>query len=56
MKVVPAERVLASVVGSEIEGSEVTNDGLHVFLSDGRTLVFAGDFVIAVVNTERTIQ
>ncbi len=56
MKVVTAERVLASVVGSEIEGSELTDEGLSVFLSDGRTLVFAGDFVIAVVNTERTIQ
>jgi hypothetical protein len=56
VKVVPAERVLASVEGSEIEGSELDEDTLSIFLSDGRTLVFAGEFAIAVVNTRRTLQ
>ena len=57
MKVVRPEKVLASVADCIIEGGEVPEEGvLHLILDDGRTLVFAGDFAIAVIRTPRTIQ
>lgn len=55
MKVVRAETVLDSVAECVIEGHELPEEGiLHLLLDDGRTLVFAGDFAIAVIR--RTLQ
>ncbi len=57
MKLTKPEKVLASVTDCIIESSELPEEGvLHLILDDGRTLVFAGDFAIAVIRTPRTIQ
>lgn len=57
MKVTSPERVLASVTDCIIESSDLPEEGvLHLILDDGRTLVFAGDFAIAVIRTPRTVQ
>lgn len=45
--------LMAHVVGLSIVAGEVTEDGMHLRLSNGRFLVCMGEFVVAVVETEK---
>ena len=42
--------VMSSIVGRSIQQYWITPEGLHFNLDDGRVVVFAGNFVVAVVH------
>lgn len=48
MENVEPSEVLETLKGSVIEGGEETDDGLHLYLSDGRILLFVGEFTVFV--------
>ena len=51
------EEVMEHLSGAVIDSGERTDDGMHVFLKDGRVLVFMGDFVMGVlVADKRNLQ
>ena len=51
------EEVMSFLAGSVIESGARTEDGMHVYLADGRVLVFIGDFVMGVlVADKRNLQ
>ena len=43
---------MASIQGFRIDGGEVTSDGMHMYLSDGRILVISGNFMVGVLTPE----
>lgn len=48
---------MEALQGSRITGGERTDDGLHIYLDDGRLLVFAGEFVLYVgIPAKGTLQ
>jgi hypothetical protein len=51
MKVVAAEDILDQLQGAQVVSCFVEDEeGLHVVFQDGRTLVIAGQFVIAIIK------
>lgn len=51
------EEVMEHLSGSKISGGARTDEGMHVYLDDGRVLVFVGDFVMGVmVLDQRSLQ
>ena len=44
------------LAGSEISGGERTDEGMHVYLKDGRVLVFIGDFVMGVLVADKRVM
>lgn len=51
------EEVMEVLSGSVIDSGARTDDGMHVYLKDGRVLVFIGDFVMGVmVADKRNLQ
>ena len=46
--VVTPSDVFKSLSDGLIVGGEVTDEGMHLYLQDGRVLIFAGDFVVYV--------
>ena len=51
------EEVMEHLKGAVIESGERTDEGMHVYLKDGRVLVFIGDFVMGVlVADKRNLQ
>lgn len=51
--VVPHERILEQVEGATIASCYVEDeDGLHLCLTDGRILIFVGQFCIGLVSGE----
>ena len=55
-KVVDAEEVLNKAVGRQIEDWNLDDEGLVIELSDGSSLVFYGQFAIAVLGQEDSLQ
>ena len=51
-----ADEVLDSLKSGVIEGGNLTEDGLHIFLEDGRVVVFYGSFILGVVRPDRTLN
>lgn len=46
-----------SITGRTISGGNVTDDGVHFFLDDGRVVIMTGAFLVFVGNLEkRTLQ
>lgn len=57
MEISTVEEVIRELSGTQIISGERTDDGMHVYLSDGRIMVFIGDFVMAVmVADKRNLQ
>lgn len=51
------EEVMQHLSGSVIDSGARTDEGMHVYLKDGRILVFVGDFVMGVmVADKRNLQ
>lgn len=51
------EEVMEHLSGSVIDSGERTDEVMHVYLKDGRVLVFIGDFVMGVlVADKRNLQ
>lgn len=50
------EEVMEYLAGSEISGGERTDEGMHVYLKDGRVLVFIGDFVMGVLVADKRVM
>ena len=51
------EEVMEHLSGAVIDSGERTDEGMHVYLKDGRVLVFIGDFVMGVlVADKRNLQ
>ena len=49
-----AEQVIASTLGHEIVGGQVTEDGVHLQLDDGRFIVVTGRFIMGICGDEVT--
>lgn len=57
MELSTVDEVMEHLSGSIISGGEVTDEGMHIHLKDGRILVFIGEFVMGVmVLDKRQIQ
>jgi hypothetical protein len=52
------DRVIAGVTGRTIVGGEIDvgAGGFHLQLDDGRCIIFTGMFVVAIVETGKTLQ
>jgi hypothetical protein len=51
------DEVMQHLQGAVIDSGERTDEGMHVYLKDGRVLVFIGDFVMGVlVADKRNLQ
>lgn len=44
--------VMDGILGHVIDRYQVTPEGMHFFLDDGRIVLFAGTFIIAVYTAE----
>lgn len=55
-ELVTVEEVMTFLSGSVIESGERTDDGMHVYLKDGRVLVFIGDFVMGVLVADKRVM
>lgn len=53
MELSTVEDVMEHLSGSRISGGERTDEGMHVFLDDGRILVFVGEFAMAVMIADK---
>lgn len=51
-----ADEVLNSLKAGVIEGGSLTDEGLHIFLEDGRVVIFYGQFILGVVRPDRTLN
>lgn len=47
------EEVMEYLAGSVIESGARTEEGMHVYLKDGRILVFIGDFMMGVMIADK---
>lgn len=47
------EEVMQHLSGSVIDSGARTDQGMHVYLKDGRVLVFVGDFVMGVLIADK---
>ena len=57
MELSTVDEVMEHLEGSVISGGEVTEEGMHINLKDGRILVFVGEFVMGVmVLDKRNLQ
>ena len=54
MELNTVEEVMEHLSGSVISSVERTDDGMHVHLSDGRVLVFVGEFVMGVMVLDKS--
>ena len=50
------EEVMQHLSGAVIDSGERTDDGMHVYLKDGRVLVFIGDFVMGVLVADKRVM
>lgn len=51
--IMSATALVRGLAGLRILGGEECEDGLHMELDDGRTLIFTGKFVIATYRAEK---
>lgn len=52
LETVEFDAILEQAKGHAISGGEVTHDGLHFTLDDGKTIIISGEFVIAIYRVE----
>jgi len=45
--------MLDAITGRVIVGGELTDDGMHINLDDGRILIFDGDFIVGLAQINR---
>jgi hypothetical protein len=50
------EEVMQHLSGAVIDSGERTDEGMHVYLKDGRVLVFIGDFVMGVLVADKRVM
>ena len=50
------EEVMEHLSGAVIDSGERTDEGMHVYLKDGRILVFMGDFVMGVLVADKRVM
>ena len=50
------EDVMQHLSGAVIDSGERTDEGMHVYLKDGRVLVFIGDFVMGVLVADKRVM
>lgn len=50
-----AQAILQSMLGRAITNYHMGEDGLHFELEDGRTVIFAGVFVIGVMEADEQV-
>lgn len=51
------DRLIEHATGRVIVGGDVGEGGLHLYLDDGRMLIFTGMFITALMDIEkRTLQ
>lgn len=50
------EEVMEHLSGAVIESGELTDDGLHITLTDQRIIVFIGDFVMGVLVADKRVM
>ena len=48
--------LMEAVSGRVISGGDVTEDGMHLYLDDGKVLIFAGAFVVGIWVEKGTLQ
>lgn len=53
MDISTVEDVMEHLSGSKISGGARTDEGMHVYLEDGRILVFVGEFVMGVMVLDK---
>ena len=46
-------RVVESIKGAVIEDGVITADGFHLQFSDGRVMIFQGEFIIGVCRVSQ---
>jgi len=57
MEISTVKEVMETLQGARITGGERTDEGLHVYLDDGRLLLFVGEFLLYVgVSQKGTLQ
>jgi hypothetical protein len=57
MEISTVQEVMEALQGARITGGERTDDGLHVYLDDGRLLLFTGEFLLYVgIPNKGTLQ
>jgi len=44
------------LAGAVIDSGARTDEGMHVYLKDGRILVFMGDFVMGVLVADKRVM
>lgn len=47
------EEVMSILSGAVIDSGARTDEGMHVYLKDGRVLVFVGDFLMGVMVADK---
>ena len=47
--------LIQSITGSGILGGDIGDGGFHLYLDDGRIVVFTGMFVIGVLSAEERV-
>jgi hypothetical protein len=50
------EEVMKHLAGAVIDSGARTDEGMHVYLKDGRILVFMGDFVMGVLVADKRVM
>lgn len=50
------EEVMEYLAGSEISGGERTDEGMSIFLKDGRVICLIGDFVMGVLVADKRVM
>jgi hypothetical protein len=55
MQIVPVPSFIDSISGQTITGGEVNDDGLHLYLDDGRVLIILGVVCVGELEKE-TLQ
>lgn len=53
MPIVTAETLMDELSGLKITGGEINNDGMHLYLDDGRVLIMEGAFIVGLARVER---
>ena len=54
---IAAAQFIENVAGSVIEAVDVCDEGMHLYLADGRVLIFVGTFVVGILAAEKqTLQ
>ena len=56
MRLATPEEIFREILNAQVVSGEVTEDGMHFHLSNGKLLIICGRHVIAYVQDDRTLQ